>query len=297
MARHPHHRIALLAVVPALVLAVGCGDDDTDTTSAPTTTATAPLPEAQVVDVSATEYAFDTDLTTVDAGLVELRLTNDGAEGHQAMIVRFDDGADLGALIAASADDPTGIAPLQLLNGFGGPNGVAPGTTVASRQVLEPGEYLLACFIPADDGQPHANKGMVRPFTVTAPADGAAAAELEPGDVELSTVDFSFETPAELAAGSTALVTNAGTQGHELDLVRLEGDATAEDAAAFELTREGTSPGAGVAGVGILRPGGTATFRIPDEPGRYALLCFLPDVNGDGTQHVERGMVAEVTVS
>jgi plastocyanin len=276
------------------VLGAACGNDDpadaSPTTSPAPTTATAPLPEAAGVDGSGFEYGYETDLTSIEAGLVEVRFTNTGAEDHQAMLVRFDDGADLGALVAAGAADPTGIQALDPLDGYGGPNGAGPGDTVASRQVLEPGEYRLTCFIPASDGQLHASKGMVRPFTVAAPASGAAA-ELEPGDVHLGTVDFGFETPDELPEGATAVVTNDGGQGHELYMCRFEGDATAEDAATED------APGAPAAGLGILRPGGTATFRIPDEPGRYALLCFLLDVTSDGTPHVARGMVAEVNVS
>ena len=34
--------------------------------------------------------------------------------------------------------------------------------------MLQPGTYLLGCWIPSDDGVPHLMKGMIRQLTVVA---------------------------------------------------------------------------------------------------------------------------------
>ena len=158
----------------------------------------------------------------------------------------------------------------------------------------------MICFIPsASDGMPHASKGMVLPFTVTEPAtpsDEAAAAA--PSDGEISLLDFAFVADTDLEAGSTVSVANDADQGHEIVLYQLQGDATIDDAmAALENPAGGPPPMLPAAGLGIVRPGASATFPLPDEPGRYALLCFLPDVAGDGAPHFTKGMASELELS
>ena len=116
--------LTLLALTGGLLL-VACGDDDdtatatdgTTTTAADdaTTTTQAPAPEVPITDIDVTaggagaEYSFATDLTTVEAGRVRVNLTNEGAEEHQAMLVRMPEGVDLGAL--ATAAPPIRRAP------------------------------------------------------------------------------------------------------------------------------------------------------------------------------------------
>jgi uncharacterized cupredoxin-like copper-binding protein len=298
-------RSLTVAAVALVVLTAACGDDDGDaaaetettttTTPAPTTT-TAPPPDARRIDVTAVDFGFETDLTTIEAGLVEVAIANEGAEDHQAMIVRFRDGATFADMAEAAAGDPTGASALGFVEGFGGPNGAAPGESATSRQVLEPGEYLLACFIPSPDGVPHAAKGMVRPFTVTEASTATEAPELEAGDAEVELVDFGFESSGSLPAGGTLRVTNAGEQDHELAMYRLEGDATVADVVRFESSRDGTPPGRSVNGLGLVRVGASATLPLPTAPGRYALVCFVPDVLGDGASHASLGMATEITL-
>ena len=57
----------------------------------------------------------------------------------------------------------------------------------------------------------------------------------------------------------------------------------------------GEAPGLPLGGVSPLAAGGTSYLPVDLQPGRYALICFLPDMK-DGKQHFEHGMVQEFEV-
>jgi plastocyanin len=309
-------RLATVAAAAVLVTGLaGCGDDDTPTAATdPTTTgrdagvgapavpATGPeVLEPQVVEVAVPggpdgEFAFETDLTTIEAGPMEVRLTNGGALEHQAAIFRFDDGEDFGTFAAAAATDGPQAA-LALVEGFGGPNAVAAGGSGSSTQVLVPGEYALLCVIPDAAGVPHAAQGMLRPFTVTEPATPPAedALPLAAPDVEVDLVDLAFTTPTELAAGDTVQATNRGEQVHEIVTYRLADGETVADVVAA--VAAGTPPEQPAGGLGLVYPGNSAQFALPEEPGDYVFLCFVPDATTEGgPPHLTRGMAAQLSI-
>ena len=300
---------ALIAITLLPAGATACGDDDP--VSSPvasaaaaveiTTTTTAPEPEPvvepAVVDVvvpggEAGEFSFATDLTSIPAGPVEVRLANGGALEHQAAIFRFEEGEDFGSFAAAAgAGGPE--AALALVEGYGGPNAVAPGAAATTTQVLVPGQYALLCLIPDATGTPHAVQGMLRPFEVTeaeVPEPALAAA-----DVEVGLVDLAFETDQELPAGATVRATNEGRQIHEIVAYRLEAGQSVVDV--VDDVVAGSTPAKPSGGLGLVRPGGAADFRLPTEPGEYVFLCFVPDIGTEGgPPHLSRGMASQFRI-
>jgi uncharacterized cupredoxin-like copper-binding protein len=257
-------------------------------------------PKAQTIEVEVpggdAECTFDTEIQTVEEGPVELVLTNMGAEEHQASIVRLPEGTTFDDLIALAVEDPTGSKVFEAIEGFGGPNGVAPGATVSSTQYLEPGDYLLICLIPGADGIPHAMKGMVKPFAVV-PKEGAEA-EPKADDVAVKLMDFAFVVPEKVKAGQRISVRNDGQQIHEMAIARLEDGQTAEEALAVITGQDKASgPIEGGGGIGYVQPGRTTWITTPEEPGRYLLYCMLPDTAGEGKPHVMVGMTREITVT
>ena len=58
---------------------------------------------------------------------------------------------------------------------------------------------------------------------------------------------------------------------------------------------EGPPPGKPVGGIAAMEPGMTEYFTATLTPGKYGLICFLPDVK-DGKPHFAHGMVQEITV-
>jgi len=297
----------LAASVAAVLPLAACSDDDEavvgaePTATTATTEAPAPGAEPAVIEVTVPggpdgEFRFQTDLTTIEAGPVELRLQNDGALEHQAAIFRFDDGQDLGTFAAAAASEGPQAA-LALVDGYGGPNAVAPGATGSSTQVLVPGAYALLCVIPDANGVPHAAQGMLHAFTVSEPSSPPAAVELAEPDVEVDLVDLAFLTDTELDAGATVRATNRGEQVHEIVTYRLEDGQTVEDVVAATASGGEPPPLGPAGGLVLLAPGRSADFRLPEEPGDYVFLCFVPDAaSPDGAAHLTRGMATQVTI-
>src|SRR5918992_3519091 len=116
---------------------------------------------ARNITVVATDFAFSAP-AVINAGWITMNLVNRGAEPHQVQIARLDPGKTLDDVIAAQRNRTE--PPWRLL---GGPNAADPkGGRANPTQYLVPGNYLLVCFIPSPDGQPHLAKGMVRSLQV-----------------------------------------------------------------------------------------------------------------------------------
>ena len=251
-----------------------------------------------VVTVEAHDFSFDAP-AEVPAGRTTIRLVNHGQEIHHVQVVRLEDGHTLAELLETLA---AGGPPPTWARDVGGPNVALPGGGEFSATVnLRPGSYGLLCLIPSPDGVLHVAKGMSRTLTVTEPEEMAAAgadgvAEL-PEDLTLTLSDYAFGFSKALTAGTHRIrVRTVGRQSHEIVFFRLEPDRSARDVLAwFEEGQNGPPPGLPVGGVVGLAPGEENEFTLTFEPGRYAFICFLPDV-GDGAPHFVHGMVQDYEV-
>jgi uncharacterized cupredoxin-like copper-binding protein len=294
-------RTAAYCCVPLLAAACMRGDDNgraaaesaATYSAAPSTVASggtvAPAP--RVVTVTASDYSFDAP-AEVPAGLTTLRLVNKGPSLHHVQLVRLDAGktpADF--LDAMKTEGP----PPSWARMAGGPNPSEVGQAASSTVPLEPGQYVLICFIPASDGMPHVMKGMSRALTVTGPS-GVAAAEPQ-ADVVMTLTDSDFTLSQPLTAGAhTIRVENAGPQPHEVALVRLKAGKTPEDFAKWGMHPTGAAPGTLYGGVSGIEPGTHAFVQADLPAGEYALLCFVPD-GKDGKGHYAHGMAKRITIS
>lgn len=92
---------------------------------------------------------------------------------------------------------------------------------MAASPIVEPGSYVLVCFVPSPDGIPHLAKGMVWPLTVAEEPSGAPEPDV---DVEMELADYDFKLSQEVAPGEqTIRVTNAAKdRPHEVVLARLQ---------------------------------------------------------------------------
>jgi hypothetical protein len=116
--------------------------------------------------------------------------------------------------------------------------------------------------------------------------------------VDLDLTEFAFEGDLEsdaVSSGDFAFhMTNTGEQAHEAILVPLPDEGAIEDL----LQDESFQPEP----VFVKFPFGSdeeADVALPEalEPGRYGLVCFLPDTDdAEGAPHAFKGMVAEFTV-
>jgi hypothetical protein len=293
--------ILVVLAVTGLVLA-GCGDDDSDRSSSEATrdAGTTPVEPAEAapansVTITAADFTYQLP-KEIPAGPTKIVLENHGGETHQAALVRLADGATGDQFLQTLATDFQGA---QRYGTFvAGPNEAAPNASSTVVTDLEPGNYLVLCLIPSPDGTPHVLKGMMTPLVVTEPA--RPARPVATSTPKLVVKEFSFDLP-EGYEGGPLEIENRGAQAHEVVVVGLKDGVTISDivdnSVPIFTPAKGPAPYTDVAGITPVAPGGTAHLDLDLAPGRYALLCFLPDTSKPGTDHLHDGMATVFTVS
>jgi hypothetical protein len=250
-------------------------------------------PAVLTLSYVATDYSFDGP-ATAPSGLTEFRMINQGGELHHIALIRLEEGRTMLDLFAAMQEGATTFP--SWAREVGGPSAAGPGGEIASTVLLEPGRYAVLCFIPSPhDGIPHVMKGMAMELDVT---EGMAQAPAPEPAIELVLTDYDFEFSQPLRAGTNHIRVRTATphrQAHEAVFVRLEDGRSVEDMAHWVEAPDGPPPGMPIGGVAGLSPGEWNDLTLELEPGRYGILCFLPDV-GDGMPHIVHGMLTEITV-
>jgi uncharacterized cupredoxin-like copper-binding protein len=127
---------------------------------------------------------------------------------------------------------------------------------------------------------------------------------------EVTAVDYQFETDlAGVEAGYNGFAfENAGTEMHEMILIRFNDDTTETIEELFELPEEEAFSKITMPGSSFGAPGDSDTLFVDLEPGRYVIVCFLPvgatpdnmealeSGELEGPPHFTQGMVEEFTV-
>lgn len=247
-----------------------------------------PAGDPNVLTITAHDYGFEAP-ATVRAGVTTIRLANEGGEFHHATLVRVEDGRTSADLAGAMKDiDLPAWATFA-----GGPNGAAPGGSSEATLALKPGNYVIICVIPSPDGTPHVMKGMMRDLKVTGPA---VRGELPATDAAIMLSDYEIRLPKPLMAGHHVIrVRNYAAQPHEVMMFRLLPGRTEEDLMQFLAAMSGELPAVPVGGIAPMSQGTANNLAVDIAPGRYVLMCFVPDVK-DGQPHLAHGMITRFTV-
>ncbi len=284
-------RTRSMLAVAALLLGVpgACGNDEpTASPEESSTTSATTEPQPKVVEITGKDYAFEAP-DSIEGGLIEISFSNGGQEPHFAGLAKVAEGKtydDAKAFFTAPADKPpTGPPPFEE---FAGAATMNPGAHGRATFNLPAGAYALFCALPASDGVPHVNKGMIKPLTVT---EGIAAAVPEAA-ATLMAKDFSLSGSPPTKAGTTVVgLRNQGQQLHEVNLIELAAGKKVDDALAWFKAPAGPPPMAFLSGVAV-KPGedGAATFDLK-AGSSYAFICAIPDsLSGDFIPHIVKGM-------
>jgi hypothetical protein len=130
----------------------------------------AAVPEGtDLVNVTAVDYEYNWDAGDIPDGQFAFAMTNGGEELHEMAVTRKTADFDLDTLIDAVANSgPEGPSEFPGVEEPAGFAFATPGATsnVVFESPLEPGDYLLICFIPDAQGTPHAALGMHSEFTI-----------------------------------------------------------------------------------------------------------------------------------
>ena len=177
---------------------------DTNTTAQPR--AEEDAPKTNVVELSGSEYGYLLP-EKVQGGWTTFEFANTGREPHEFALAKLGAGKTIDDVRRYLSDPASQQQPppawVQIRSGI--PT-LDAGEEAALTQRLEPGRYVLLCFLDAPDGKSHIEHGMLRTFDVEGDA-GAAAPE----------ADATLVLGGRLAAPQTS----AGEQTFEL---RNDGD-------------------------------------------------------------------------
>lgn len=257
-------------------------------------------PTADLV-VETADFSFRTPRSAAE-GRTTIRLHNLGPSFHHVVLLRLRRGESRDAVltrIQSRRGDPDAAIPGA--TSIGGPEGRMPSGDSYVTVDLAAGEYLIVCTIPADDGVPHAAKGMYVPLTVAArpPRAGSKSAAIDSmrPDIVLRATDYSYTMSRDRVAPGWRLirVENAGPAEHIAEIARLNAGKTASDALMWASRGfDGAPPMTTVGGTTRLNVGGASLVWLNLAKGRYAIYCML---HGPGDrQHIRLGMIKELIV-
>ena len=184
-------------------------------------------------------------------------------------------------------------------------------TALACAGLLAMG--LTACGDDDDEASPTIDE------VKTTTADDAGDDAPEGETVVVTAVDYGFDgLPESVEAGTKLSLRNEGAEPHELVAMRIPDDETRSLDELLQLPEDelGAVFGAGEPATVLLAATGETDVPGPvvgdgtlSEPGRYAIVCFLPvgsddsvlesegPPQGDAPPHVSQGMAAELVVS
>ncbi|GAA5520852.1 hypothetical protein LQ318_03870 [Aliifodinibius salicampi] len=175
---------------------------------------------------------------------------------------------------------------------MGGPGFTAAGTTSETTVHLEPGEYIIECYVKNEDEIFHSYIGMLEHISVTDnPSD---AQEPEPTKTVMISSTEGIQVEQALTAGSHVIEiffkdqeTYAHLQGHNVQLVRLNDKEDEELLKNLAAWMDWRKPGSLVnrapegaefmGGTMEMTKGGTAYFHVNLEPGDYAWIAEIPN--------------------
>lgn len=328
MADQESRRPFLVAL--AALAAAGCGAPDTGSDAEA---------EPHVVELTAVELKLEGPNST-PAGWTTIRLVNQSDLVHFAWLGRYPDGRGV-------ADHQADVAPIyqegmDLLNAgdteaalakfselpewagdvvaIGGPGFVSPGHSTEVTTYLEPGTYLVECYVKTGgifhsvNPDPDAY-GMVHELTVTpteASTDVEAGAGPPPIDPTIA-VSISSEGGIVVGARDAGTVSDppgadeptvsAGDHlvavefldqtshenylGHDVHVARIGEDTDLVRLGAWMDWRaaeglETPAPAEFVGGIHDLPAGATGYFSVTLEPGVYAWIAEVPDPSSKG---------------
>jgi hypothetical protein len=204
-------------------------------------------------------------------------------------IARLNADTTLDAFTAAAVSDNP-MAAVALVTLYGGKY-LQPGDSFSFATNLIPGEHVLLEMTPDGIGE-------LSPFVVTE-VDDSDSATMPTADVTLNLLDFAFGLPINMPAGEQLWhIANDGAQWHEIIIFPVPDGTTVAD-----LMTESEPPWAqesefAEAGFsfGPMSEGRSVWTTVNLAPGTYAALCFLPDIAGDFSPHIEHGMASVFTV-
>ena len=268
--------LAVLTCLAVLVLAACGGDDNTDTGGGDLSDDTSETAINQV-DVTMQEYAFAVEGQAA-AGPLTLMFHNEGEEIHHGILGKLDEGKTLDDVKKLLAKDSQGPPPPWFDDTPIDMTLVSPGESSGITIDAEEGTYVLLCFMPDPEGQPHVSHGMAQSFDVVA---GEEVDAPEP-DASLSMTQEGIEAPEGLTGGTSVIeVTNDSEVDMETFVAQIAEGSTFEDIEPwFNEGQKGQPPATFYGGTHTFAPGESVLLTVELEPGDYNIVATYEPEKG-----------------
>jgi hypothetical protein len=271
----------MLVIALAALSLAGCGDDDGGGGGGQ-----AAKPKTVRIELSGsgTKLRFSVP-RSVPGGVVRIEFVNSAEGEHGAQLGYVDEGhTPQEGLQAAAAWGERGKALPGWLHLPGGVGSIASGDSSSVTQELPAGRYFVVDI----------DSNAAAYFRV---AGGAGAGEQPSAPAKIEATEYRFTASGLEAGANRVLFDNAGGEPHFVAGVRIKPGKTIEDVRKFVRTEKGEEPFAqgGNFNTAVVDGGVTQTVEVEAQPGKYALLCFVPDRKG-GPPHAVKGMISEATV-
>jgi hypothetical protein len=303
----------LLALAPVFTGAAACQDTPTppgDSTLALTGAASRLAAHARkgLLEVTARGHTFEAP-DEIPSGWTTVRFNNASPAAHFVILEKlppgktledskaevvpvFQEGMDL--LIEGKVNEALatfGKLPAWYFSivFMGGPGITAPGRTSEVTVNLDPGTYVLECYVKTPDGKFHSYLGMIDQVIVVDEASGAR----EPTPTLAMTlrndgIDFGGDPrPGKhtIAVHFAEQQVHGNFLGNDAHLVRLEDDADLAEVAAWmnwslPAGLATPAPADFVGGLHEMPPGHTGYIDVVLKPGRYAWIAEVDDPAG-----------------
>ncbi len=294
--------LSLVALSAALLAACGGGAPDDV------------IVEHQVVEVTAVydpasnQHLFRSDADTVAAGWTTFRFINASPMLHFVFLDHlpgdrtseellsevspvFQEAMNL---INAGRPDDAAAQFATLPEWFGdlvfrgGPGFTSPGHVSEATLYLEPGNYVLECYIKTADGVFHWNLGMYRDLHVTEEITGAQPPQNP--TIEVTLTDSTLVAPEEVRPGEHVVAVHfqeeePGLIGRDIHVARLDPGIDQDEIVRWMdfnrldglvSTADNPGPAIFLGGIHEMPYGNTAYFNLTLEPGEYLWISEQP---------------------
>jgi len=309
--------LSLAAFAAALLLLQGCGkrQEPAEQTSAKqeaANTAPVPAPEAppHVVEIRAVGKTFEGP-TEIPSGWITFRFVNASSMIHFAMIdvppegVTTQEMSDTVMAYFQEAMDGMNAGDQEAVNAAfgkfpewtgelgrsGGPGLLSPGRNSQATVHLDPGRYMLECYVKSD-GVFHTTSpgpgqlGMLLDLTVTQEPNNAPQPQAN-ATLAIRNSGFELVSGALTAGPNTIRVEFVEQQalpsfvGNDVHLMRVDAEDSIARAGAWLDWRakeglEDPSPVTFLGGINDLPAGTHGYFSVSLEPGDYAFIAEMP---------------------
>lgn len=259
-----------------------------------------------VLEITARDYSFHGVPDSLESGWTTFRFINEGQEPHFFLLDYPPEGKSLDDFMNEVVQ-PFDSVWYQLRDGeinrqqagkllgenlpawyfeteqMGGAGMINPGDTTQTTLYLEPGTYIMECYVKTPEGEFHASVGMTDEFTVLG---DSTRAEPPAADYEISLTNSEIAGEGSLEPGERTVAVHFEEHpevgvGNDIHLARITEDTDMDSLKTWMdwMEVEGLMPPAPVdflGGTQEMPVGYTSYFTVTLAPGQYVWLVETP---------------------